>query len=199
MIGWYDASASLLSYVVVTRRWEKVVQMSAASLWSYWQGFVKKTTCASQLQPLGGTVLLPQAPCGRGKGHQCGGEGESALSYTHSPIMVRKGGVGWMNHTEMSLPLWLGGYPPSQGLLELRVMHPVKTCSAPWAKQIRYDSRGLRACVASVSSLGPPGCPQVVTPACTLWNHSERNGCDSDAAILRECGKGHKVKPVEIT
>lgn len=72
MIGWYDARTSLLSCVVVTSRREKVIQMSAASLWSYWQEFVRKTTRASQLQSLCGTVLLPPALRGRGKGHRSG-------------------------------------------------------------------------------------------------------------------------------
>lgn len=71
-----------------------------------------------------------------------------------------------------------GGVSPKLGTLAAASYALRKTCSAAWAKQIRYDSRGFWACVASFSSLGPPRCPRVVTPACTLWNHSEGNGCD---------------------
>lgn len=59
-------------YVVVTSRQEKGIQMSAASLRSYWYEFVRTTTRASQLQSLCGTVLLSPAPRGRGKGHRSG-------------------------------------------------------------------------------------------------------------------------------
>lgn len=203
MIGWCDARVSLLSYVVFTSRREKVIQMSAASLWSYWWEFVRKTTHASQLWSLWGTVLLPHAPRGRGKGASFRDEGKFALGYTHSPTTVHNGGVGWRNRAKTSLPLLV----VVRGVFsELRTLEAA-SCAAcqnlpRGLSQTNYvqQSRSLSTRVASVSSLGTLRCPRLVTPACTWWSHSEGNGCGSEAAILREreCEKGHKVK-LEIT
>lgn len=87
MIGWYDARTSLLSYAVATSRREKVIQMSGASLQSHWQEFGRKTTLLSQLQSLCGTVLLPHAARGRGKGHRLGVK-VSLYSVTPTPLQV---------------------------------------------------------------------------------------------------------------
>lgn len=123
MIGWYDARTSSLRYVVAMSRREKVIQMSAASLWSHWQEFGRKTTSASQLQSLCGTVLLPHAPCGKGKGHQLG---MKVSLYSVTPIPLQLCTKGERAEGTMWRPPHLFGWG---GLLQVKDPYSCKLCS----------------------------------------------------------------------
>lgn len=74
-------------------RREKVIQMSDASLGSQWQESGRKTTPCPSCSSLWDSAPASCSPW-EGKGAVVGDEGQSVLSYTHSPITELEEGEG---------------------------------------------------------------------------------------------------------